>query len=335
VDENGRYDPTVVAFLFNEIALLRWNVKVLGAALAKTQLLGQYDALQPVAAPMPAGRTSRLCRQSDMDSDWIRYWWQQLHVVGHYHRKYWEWGFVLQALWEAGMLTDGKSGLAFAVGQEPLPALLTARGVRVLATDLDSADDRSSAWEASNQHSSSLEALYFPYLVSRERFESHCAFRFVDMNTIPSDLHGSFDFCWSACAAEHVGSIDLCLKYLENSVRCLKPGGVAVHTLEFNLDTTGATRDHASTVLPRRENIKALEDRLHARGHSLLAVDFSTGDGPLDGFVDPHPYDLPKSAFMAYPAVPHLRLSVDQFPATSLGLIIRANTHAVGAAGRA
>ena len=45
---------------------------------------------------------------------------------------------------------------------------------------------------------------------------------------IDTDCHGQFDFVWSACAFEHLGSILNGLEFVVNSVKCLKPGGVVL-----------------------------------------------------------------------------------------------------------
>ncbi len=71
------------------------------------------------------------------------------------------------------------------------------------------------------------------HLCDRQQFNRFVEFREVDMNTVPDDLAG-YDFCWSACALEHLGSLDNGIKFIRRSLACLAPGGVAVHTTEFN-----------------------------------------------------------------------------------------------------
>ena len=53
------------------------------------------------------------------------------------HRKLWEWIFIIEALSERGMLTAGRRGLGFGVGQDPLAAIFASHGVSVVATDVD------------------------------------------------------------------------------------------------------------------------------------------------------------------------------------------------------
>ena len=67
-------------------------------------------------------------------------------------------------------------------------------------------------------------------LCDAEQFNRLVSFREIDMNAIPSDLR-VFDFCWSLCAFEHLGSIRQGLAFVIISVALLRPGGVAVHKL--------------------------------------------------------------------------------------------------------
>ena len=95
--------------------MLRWNLKVLGTELARQR----YAAgLAGPEAPLPAepsaiGLGSRLCAQADIEAAWLRHWCGALRAWPRYHRKLWEDCFVIQSLWEAGMLAPGRRGLGF------------------------------------------------------------------------------------------------------------------------------------------------------------------------------------------------------------------------------
>lgn len=323
IDEDGHPRTDPLTMQLRQLAIMRWNIKVLSARMAELT----YDANMAGAVPtepVHMGLTARLCRQADIESDWLRHWCMQLQIQPIYSRKIWEYGYVLQGLWEAGMLVPGRRGLGFAVGTEALPAFFASRGLDVLATDLDSADTRAADWAATAQHAAALEPLFRPSLLSRKEFDAHCRYQPVDMNRIPAELYGQFDFCWSMCSFEHLGSIELGLRFVENSVRCLKPGGTAVHTTEFNLESDTETPNNWPTVLFRRQDIATLAERLAAAGHTMSVVDFDTGTGLLDRLIDGPPYDPEPGPGLAWPSTAHMRLSVDGFAATSIGLIIRA-----------
>jgi hypothetical protein len=75
------------------------------------------------------------------------------------HRKLWEWAAISQALDERGMLADGKRGIGFAVGTEPLASLFASRGATIDATDYLADDD---GWADTGQNAKSLDAIRWP-----------------------------------------------------------------------------------------------------------------------------------------------------------------------------
>ena len=173
------------------------------------------------------------------------------------------------------------------------------------------------------------DALFRPGLVGAAEFERRVSFRAVDMRRIPPDLlRGGFDLVWSACAMEHLGGLGRGADFVLEAMRCLRPGGVAVHTTEFNMDEAGGTLRRGTTVLYQRRHLEALAARLAAAGHQMLPLDDAPGGGPLDAFVDLPPFgEEGASAGVFQPAVampPHLRLSIRGFPATSVGFVVRA-----------
>ncbi len=179
----------------------------------------------------------------------------------HMHRKHWEWVYITQALHERGMLQTDRRGLGFAVGEEPLASLFCDLGAEILATDLDLSRAEAAGWVGSNEHAKDLAALNRQGLCGQSKFESLCTFRNVDMTDIPSDLEG-FDFVWSACALEHLGSLDKGIQFIHDSVRCLRPGGVAIHTTEYNYSSNDDTVAEGGTVLYRQRDIQGVVETL-------------------------------------------------------------------------
>ncbi len=143
------------------------------------------------------------------------------------------------------------------------------------------------------------------------------------MNMISPDLTG-FDFCWSICAFEHLGSIAHGLDFVENSLATLRPGGIAIHTTEFNIEPDGPTIDNWVTVLFQRKHMIDLADRLRAKGHEVAPFDFDYGSKPLDYFIDIPPYHGQASdhlvAWLGQPG--HLKMCIDGFVSTCIGMII-------------
>jgi hypothetical protein len=169
-----------------------------------------------------------------------------------------------------------------------------------------------------------LEAAYHAHLIDRGRFDEKVELRYTDMNDIPSDLRG-YDFCWSICALEHLGSIELGLRFIEQSLATLKPGGIAIHTTEFNINSQGPTIDNWPTVLFQRKHFEQLGERLAQQGHEMAELDFSLGDGPIDRFIDLPPYhhDLSAELQALLGSPQHLKVAVDGFACTCFGILVR------------
>jgi len=302
---------------------IRLNVKNFGYQLAR-DLAPRLARVDPTGEPRNHGLTSKPTTQADMESPWFAHWCRELRIAPIYHRKLWEFAFALQVLWERGRLTSGMRGLGFGCGEEPLASYLASRGVEVTVTDLDPAQSVGRGWVETGQHTSALDQAFKPELVEQERFSKLVRLEYVDMNRIPSALDGRHDFCWSICALEHLGSIENGLRFVENAMRTLKPGGVAVHTTEFNYLSEDETVEEGSTVLFLRKHFVELRRRLEASGHQVGELDFSTGSGVLDRFIDVPPYTwdgAPEDIWGRQPE--HLKMTVGRFPCTCFGLVIR------------
>lgn len=257
-------------------------------------------------------RKSELCKARDWHTEWFKRWVKELNEPARYHRKQWEFVYVMQALWERGCIAAGKKGLVFAVGTEPGPSIFSNYGCDILATDIFPEQGKEKGWENGDQLCFGLESLNKRGLTDDATLNRHVQYRAVDMNEIPSDLR-DFDFNWSSCSFEHLGSIDLGLKFLKNQLKTLKPGGWAVHTTEFNISSNDKTLETGSTVIFRMRDLEKLAEELRADGHLVEEFDYSMGGLPEDYAVDvfPHSEEM------------HLKLQLNEFVVTSIGIIIQ------------
>jgi 2-polyprenyl-3-methyl-5-hydroxy-6-metoxy-1,4-benzoquinol methylase len=251
------------------------------------------------------------CTQAQLQSDVFQAWAVRMHEGPmHMHRKVWEYCYITQALYERGLLSPGRRGLGFAVGQEPLPALFASLGCQIVATDLETEEAHKNGWVETAQHSDSLDSLNRRGICDPMLFHQRVGFRFVDMRRLPDDL-GTYDFIWSACSLEHLGTITLGEEFIYQSLRYLKPGGVAVHTTEFNLLSNDSTLTQGTTVLFRKKDVQRIATNLHRRGYRI-DLDFAQGSLLYDRIVDEPPYKHEA----------HLRLLLAGYIVTSYGLII-------------
>jgi len=322
VGPKGQPNLNELSVLAKSVRLMELNVKAFG-----------YDLAHRLAQALPppghteahhVGLKSKASTQADIESDWTAHWASELKAAVVYHRKLWEVTYVLQAIYEHGHIRGGAKGLGFGCGVETLPSYLAAHGVSITVTDLPQDEARAKGWVGSNQHVNTLDQSFHPHLVERAVFDERVDLRFVDMNAIPADLE-DYDFCWSMCAIEHLGSIAKGLTFLEESLRTLRPGGLSVHTMEYNVEEHGPTIDNWPTILFQRKHLEELAARLRAQGHEVAAFDFDMGHQPMDRFIDipPWQHDLPEEDARRLGDARHLKLGIDGFVATCFGIIIR------------
>jgi len=254
---------------------------------------------------------SSLCRYEDMITD------EYLHIctaIGQkpiVHRKQWEFAYIYWKLLSHNMLSPGKKGLGFGVGSEPLPAAFVARKCKILATDAPS-EINDQGWALTGQHASSLDALRKPEIVSDNEFTNLCDFMPLDMNDYGSIPPG-WQFHWSSCVIEHLGGIEEAIEFLVQSSLRLAPGGVAVHTTEFNLSSNEHTIDQPGSCILRKCDLERLSDRLGNVGLSIEPLILDPGSHVYNYHVDAPPYQ----------SYNHLRLELGNYVSTSLGVVIK------------
>ncbi len=258
--------------------------------------------------------TSCLCTYDQWETEWLPHWREKIkdppQVI---HRKLWEWCFIAQALYEREMLHEGRKGLGFAVGKEPLSPLFASCGCEILATDLHYEQSQKRGWVDTNQHADRLADLNERRICDPSELQKLVSFRHVNMNKVPDDLQG-FDFLWSCCAIEHLGSIRKGLNFVYNAMKCLRPGGIAVHTTDFNISSNTGTINHQRDVLFRKHDIENFVWRLTDEGHATAALNFDTGSTEADHFISQPPYTQDPI---------HLKFQAGPYIATSIGLIIQ------------
>jgi len=254
-------------------------------------------------------RSSRV-RAVDFESDWMKARVPELGESMRLHRKLWEFAIIAEVYAE----TVGRGGLAlgFGCGREPLPAWLANRGCRVVASD--QGEDTATDWTASNQHSRGLADLPFQGICEERKFRGLVTYTPMDMNRIPDQYRsGLFDFTWSAGSFEHIGGIEAGIRFFLKQMECLKPGGMAVHTTEFNFASDETTIESHNLVLFRRRDLHDLERRVIAQGDTFWSLDLEPGNTDADRYVDPWPYK----------SETHLSLAIADHVSTSVLLVAR------------
>jgi SAM-dependent methyltransferase len=287
---------------------------------------------------------SFVCQSAHFETEWYRKWadrishgnpdlhrfgegfaktfakvWSAMEFEGrspvYKHRKMWEWCAIAQVLEERGQLRKGKRGCGFAVGQEPLSSLFAAFGADILATDLQA--DPSDMWAVTGQQVQVLDQIHWPNLIPLEDFKSRVRFEPADMRDLASLPNESFDFLWSSCSLEHLGTLEDGLVFIEKSTDLLKPGGVAVHTTEYNVSSLDKTLETGPNVIYRQRDLLELQERLRRRSATLHDLRFDAGESGPDRDYDRPPYYTTGRH--------HIKLELDGFVTTSILLVITRN----------
>jgi len=314
----------LVASQPEDYAILRQTVKYFGYQLAI-----QLAADLPIRNGLERARIGlnwKPSTQEDLESDWVAYWLGELKLPVIFHRKLWEYAYVLQAVYEHGLLRPGARALGFGCGEEPIASYLASQGVDTLVTDLETEIAKSAGWLDSNEHSSTLESSFKKDLVDRPVFDKLVKHRFVDMNSIPSDLVG-YDFCWSICSMEHLGSTRHGIDFVINTMKTLRSGGISVHTTEFNFNNDEQTLDNnPHCVLFQKKHFAQLAEELTNKGYEVFPLDFFVGNKPLDSFIDVPPYGShwPEGDSAGQSIVTaHIKSAVAGYASTCFGIIAK------------
>jgi len=275
---------------------------------------------------------AQCCTQNQMESNRFYYWMKLLDSEPTYWRKLWEEAYIAEVLWQQGMLVPGKRGIGFGCGSEKLVSLFANFGCKILATDFQSDNVVGSSWR--NEHGSNLDSLFYPEICSsRELYNKNVEFREVDMGNIPKDL-GEFDFMWSSCAFEHIAPKPIILgpKFVQKSFRYLKPGGIAVHTTEYNVSSNEDTIEdyfergdgsvEGAVAIYRKKDLLTLFNSFEDIGAEPIKANWNTGDGPIDNEIDGPPGE--------YKRVHHIKALVGhntdpnyQYITTSIGFYLK------------
>ena len=233
------------------------------------------------------------------------------------HRKYWEYVFIIKALEKLNMLQPGRRGLVFAAGNEPLISYFASKGVEVMATDMFPDQAGVERWSRTGQHAGNKEGLFKPGLVSRGEFDRLVSFQHTNMNHLPVDFYGQFDFVWSTCSVEHVGSISLGHRFALESMELLKPGGAGVHTVEFTLSSLDTTIEEGGTVLWRQSDMQTLYMDFGSLAYGMEAPCWNVGSHHHDLNPDRPPYKSDASMDN------HIKLLIGDHVSTSMGWVVQ------------
>jgi hypothetical protein len=200
-------------------------------------------------------------------------------------RKVWEQIWVVAVLATAGLIAPDRQGLGLETNHERIGSLLASRGVQVQASGTP-------APKPALAETRRLQ-LFYPEIINIEDFDRLVSFAELDPRGVGRAGQDAFDFCWSLNMPERLGSIDAALDFFEASLVPLKPGGLALHTLMFNLTSDQFTWDLPGLVILRRSDIERLAERLAAGGHRIVGLNTHPGSEAADEKVKTEATGIP------------------------------------------
>lgn len=288
-------------------AALRLNARA-AAAFAVSQYLDK-------AAPAPLLQTIGLgCRppvMADIGSPWMAYWARELGRDLRAHRKLWEHAAVLQAFFEHGVLKLGARVLGFGVGDEPLPSYFASLGMHVIASDMTGVTDR--------------DVIFQDDFLTAEAFNRQVEVSDIDFAKLNDPSLRDLDACWSCSVVGSLGAEYLAEEALIKSMDVLRPGGLAVHLMEYAFAPD--TPEERNDIFFPRSFFETLERSLIGRGHKVAPVSFDLGSHPLDAYVDIAELNVEGAGALAdlwrfEPPAPHLKVALGDVMTTSFALIV-------------
>ena len=187
---------------------------------------------------MPFTPEWMICQTSDFEESAFR---ENIALTGetvHYHRKQWEYAYVLTMAQGLGLTGPGTRALGIGVLQEPVVDALASLGGTVLATDLAMFDvsatpifQRRMA-DPDFPHAQ-IRGLNGRAITEADRFKTAVSFDYLDiLDDAAVQAAGTFDLVWACAVLPHMGSAAAIGKALDNTRRLLRPGGWALHTFD-------------------------------------------------------------------------------------------------------
>jgi len=171
---------------------------------------------------------SKLCDAADwFHPEIARVIGEELHEIPRFHRKQWEFAMIFNALLRCRLLKGDRVGLSMGGGRERLLYAIGRCIRELVVTDLYGTG---TTWDcARTDDPETFIKGDKPFPVDDRKLTVLP----MDMRELQFPDH-TFDFCYSSCAIEHIGTRDDVIRHLNEVARVLKDDGVYVLTTEIH-----------------------------------------------------------------------------------------------------
>ncbi|WP_223786686.1 class I SAM-dependent methyltransferase [Marinicella meishanensis] len=156
-------------------------------------------------------------------------------------RKQWECATIFLNLAHHGMFSGDKVGAAFGAGREKLLYIIAPLTQAFHATDLYTMQ---TVWKTANIKRFNTPEEFVKAAAPAGSNTDNMKVHDMDMRDLSYFADDSLDFCYSACAFEHIGDRDDFIQHLKEVRRVLKPGGIYSMTTEFLFGDATKTLPH-------------------------------------------------------------------------------------------
>lgn len=182
--------------------------------------------------------TSKLCDAADwFRPDILEIITNELREVPRFHRKQWESAMIFRSLRQSGKLRSDSVGLSMGGGKELILYSLAPHLKQLVVTDLY---DTQTAWDcAKTDDPDAFIKQNKPFPVDDTKLKALQ----MDMRDLQFPDR-TFDFCYSTCAVEHIGTREDFLQHFNEVSRVLKDDGVYVFTTEVSYGDTTIRDEH-------------------------------------------------------------------------------------------
>jgi hypothetical protein len=209
-----------------------------------------------------ADPVSQFCTSSQFNEPSYHRWLFAMKAKRQDDRRQWETIYSLSVLECYGMLQHGARGLGFASVSDPMVAVIASMGCTATVTDHPGAGDTANG----------LAPVRYPEICSDRVFDEGVSFVPSISKSIPGDLR-DFDFCWSTSAFERFDTLDDGMRFVVESLQCLKVHGIAVHTMTLNLaDDTAEIKKTGARL--QRSSLERLALELVSYGHQVAQLKY-------------------------------------------------------------
>ncbi len=112
MDANSQPNINAMTDATRHLTSMAMNIKFFGYELARSlaAALPVRTDLEPRVVPLACKPST----QADMETDWLAYWSSQLKIPVVFHRKLWEYCYVLQALYNTGLRKESAASVSAA-----------------------------------------------------------------------------------------------------------------------------------------------------------------------------------------------------------------------------